>query len=292
MATTPRPEDMSLAAQLAMDLCATEAVLMLDRFERSLPADDPQTPLLVAQHLSGPLRELGFDRPEQPVRDLQPVPPVGPTRAQLLLVAAGELALEPEAGLTLEKAAARAGLDGRPAEELRATYDKYYGDGGVPAPGLRESLARTAEASILHRTAALGVKVRGNKQARDAAAGFVEQAQLVTTHRRFLDQHPAPSRAEQYADYLATGAKGIGVEALAAIAQLPQPVQTAVLAAAAAYMGRRWSQSYADFKEDRGMVGEAQKQQSLASWRLTTALDQSAAHRAGESSTRRDGLSR
>ncbi|NIK58709.1 hypothetical protein [Kribbella shirazensis] len=180
------------AAQQVVDLFATEALLALDRFERSFPAAATDRERRVADRLAHWWKKLELD-------DVR-LDPAG-TDAEQILGAAADLSLDPENdwGTSLEEASAqavnRAALDGRTmpvttVADLRRNFDEAYG-GQVSVPDrddewLAQSLTRFARASVLRDVIAEGAHVRVSEPLREAADELVRQAQQLMDDRRNL----------------------------------------------------------------------------------------------------------
>ncbi|WP_350275242.1 hypothetical protein [Kribbella sp. HUAS MG21] len=189
------------AAQQVVDLFATEALLALDRFERSFPAGAAGRERQVADRLAHWWQKLQLD-------DVR-LDPAG-TDAEQILGAAADLSLDPENdwGVSLEEASAqavnRAALDGRTlpvttVADLRTDFETAYGD-RVKVPErddewLVQSLTRFARASVLRDVIAEGAHVRVSEPLRAAANELVRQGQQLTDDRRQLDvQQAVPAK--------------------------------------------------------------------------------------------------
>ncbi|MFD3406397.1 hypothetical protein ACFWUU_37270 [Kribbella sp. NPDC058693] len=192
---TPRAErrepsrDELAAAQQVVDMFATEALLALDRYERSLPAAATDRERQVADRLAHWWRRLELDG----VR----LDPEG-TDAEQILVAAADLSLDPsnQWGLSLEEASAqavnRAALEGRPMPAtsvayLRKSFEDAYGDRVVlperDDDWLAQSLTRLARASVLRDVIAEGAQVRVGAPLRQVADEMVRQGRQLMDDR-------------------------------------------------------------------------------------------------------------
>jgi hypothetical protein len=184
--------DELVAAQQVVDLFASEALLALDRFERSFPAAATGREREVADRLAYWWQKLELD-------DVR-VDPEG-SDAEQVLAAAADLSLDPENhwGVSLEEASAqalnRAAMEGRtmPATtvaDLRRNFDEAYG-GRADVPDrddewLAQSLTRLARASVLRDVIAEGARVRLSEPVRAAADELVRQGQQLMDDRREL----------------------------------------------------------------------------------------------------------
>ena len=143
------------AAQQVVDLFAAEALLALDRYERSFPAQASDQARRTADRLAYWWRRLDLD-------DVR-LDPEG-SDAEQILAAAADLSLDPDNqwGLSLEEASAqavtRAAMDGRTmptttVADLRKEFeDAYGGRADVPARDdewLGQSLTRLG-LSLIH----------------------------------------------------------------------------------------------------------------------------------------------
>jgi hypothetical protein len=189
------------AAQQVVDLFASEALLALDRFERSFPVGATGRERQVADRLAHWWQKLELD-------DVR-LDPEG-TDAEQILGTAADLALDPENdwGVSLEEASAqavnRAAMDGRTlplttVADLRRNFDEAYG-GRVDVPErddewLAQSLTRFARASVLRDVVAEGAHVRVSEPLRAAADELVRQGQQLMDDRRQLDvQQAVPAK--------------------------------------------------------------------------------------------------
>ncbi|WP_410791604.1 hypothetical protein [Kribbella sp. C-35] len=184
--------DELVAAQQVVDLFAAEALLAIDRYERAFPADAPDKERRTADRLAHWWRKLDLD-------DVR-IDPEG-TDAEQILVAAADLALDPENhwGLSLEEASAqavnRAAMDGRTmptttVADLRKDFADAYG-GRVDLPArddewLAQSLTRLARASVLRDVIAAGAQVRVSEPLRAAADDLVRQGRQLMDDRLHL----------------------------------------------------------------------------------------------------------
>ncbi|MFC6159590.1 hypothetical protein [Kribbella jiaozuonensis] len=192
---TPRAErrepsrDELAAAQQVVGMFATEALLALDRYERSFPAAATDRERQVADRLAHWWRRLELDG----VR----LDPEG-TDAEQILVAAADLSLDPrnQWGLSLEEASAqavnRAALEGRPmpatsVADLRKSFEDAYGDRVVlperDDDWLAQSLTRLARASVLRDVIDEGAQVRVGAPLRQAADEMVRQGRQLMDDR-------------------------------------------------------------------------------------------------------------
>ncbi|RZT11894.1 hypothetical protein EV649_7550 [Kribbella sp. VKM Ac-2569] len=184
--------DELVAAQQVVDLFAAEALLAIDRYEQSFPAGAPDKERRTADRLAHWWRKLELD-------DVR-LDPEG-TDAEQILVAASDLALDPENhwGLSLEEASAqavnRAAMDGRTMPttsiaDLRKSFESAYG-GRVDLPDredewLAQSLTRLARASVLRDVIAEGAQIRVSEPLRAAADDLVRQGQQLMDDRLHL----------------------------------------------------------------------------------------------------------
>ncbi|HWD80320.1 MAG TPA: hypothetical protein VG497_15595, partial [Kribbella sp.] len=139
--------DEEAAARQVVDLFATEALLALDRYEQSFPADTPDKARRTADRLAHWWQRLGLEdvRPDRAGTD-----------AEQILAKAAELSLDPdnEWGVSIEEASAQAisaaAAEGRPLpvkgiEDFRKEFADAYG-GRAQEPNwdawLAESLVR------------------------------------------------------------------------------------------------------------------------------------------------------
>jgi hypothetical protein len=177
------------AAQQVVDLFATEAVLALDRYEQSFPADAPDKARRTADRLAHWWQRLDLD-------DVRP--DLAGTDAEQILAKAAELSLDPENnwGVSIEEASAQAindaSVEGRPLpakgiEDFRKEFADAYG-GGAQEPArddtwLAESLVRFRRASVLRDVVAEGARIRVSKPLREAADELVRQGQRLMDGR-------------------------------------------------------------------------------------------------------------
>lgn len=181
--------DEQAAAQQVVDLFATEALLALDRYEQSFPADAPDKARRTADRLAHWWQRLGLDdvRPDRAGTD-----------AEQILAKAAELSLNPDNdwGVTIEEASAQAisdaATEGRPLpakgiEDFRKEFaDAYGGRAQEPVRDdtwLAESLVRFRRASVLRDVVAEGAKVRVSQPLRAAADDLVRQGQQLMDSR-------------------------------------------------------------------------------------------------------------
>ncbi|MET9271809.1 hypothetical protein [Kribbella sp. NPDC003557] len=196
------------AARQVVDLFATEALLALDRYQRSLPPDAPDRAQQTADRLAHWWRELDLD-------DL-PLDRAGGD-AEQILVKAADLCFDPEnrEGLDLDEAAALANtepsMEGRepPTKRIadfRKQFEQAYGGrAGEPANDdtwLAESLTRLARANLLRTVVESGARVRVSEPLRQAADVLVEQGRQLTGDRLDLARsYDRPiDRSEQRAE--------------------------------------------------------------------------------------------
>lgn len=180
------------AAQQVVGLFATEALLALDRYERSFPAGATDQARQTADRLMHwwAKLELGDVR----------LDPEG-TDAEQILVAAADLCRDPKNdwGVSLEEASAqavsRAALDGRTmptttVADLREDFEDAYGGRAVlpvrDDDWLAQSLTRLARASVLRDVIVEGAQVRVSAPLREAADELVRQGQQLMDDRRDL----------------------------------------------------------------------------------------------------------
>ncbi|WP_432876388.1 hypothetical protein ACQPYH_26265 [Kribbella sp. CA-245084] len=195
---TPRAElrepsrDELAAAQQVVDLFAAEALLALDRYERSFPAAATDKPRRTADRLAHWWRRLDVD-------DVR-LDPHG-TDAEQILAKAVEMSVDPdnEWGVSLEEASAQAvnqaAIEGRTLPvssiaDLRKQFDDAYG-GRADVPSrddewLARSLTRFARASVLRDVVAEGAHVRVSGPLREAADDLVRQGQQLMDDRMNL----------------------------------------------------------------------------------------------------------
>jgi hypothetical protein len=193
--------DELVAAGQVVDLFAAEALLALDRYERSFPAEATDQARQTADRLAHWWRKLDMDAAR--------VDPEG-TDAEQILAAAADLSLDPEnhSGLSLEEASAqasnRAAMEGRTPPstsitDLRKAFDDAYG-GRVDLPTqhdvwLAQSLTRLARASVLRDVVAEGAQVKVSAPLRQAADDMVRQGRQLMDDRQDLAR-----RHEAWAD--------------------------------------------------------------------------------------------
>jgi hypothetical protein len=171
---------------------ATEALLALDRYEQSLPADAADRGKQTAERLAHWWKQLEMDDAWRGA--------VG-TDAEQILAKAADLARDPanHEGFGVEEAAAQAKMiaefRGRPTTmkgiaDFRRDFDAAYGGrADVPSNGdewLAQSLTRLARASVLRDVVARGAKVQFNQPLRDAADELVRQGQRLMESRNEL----------------------------------------------------------------------------------------------------------
>ncbi|NUS00418.1 MAG: hypothetical protein HOV67_34780, partial [Kribbellaceae bacterium] len=180
------------AAQQVVDLFATEALLALDRYEQSFPADAPDKARRLADRLAHWWQRLELDdvllhRPD--------------SDAEQILVKAAELSLDPDndRGVSVEEASAQAinaaAIAGRPLpaksiQDFRKEFADAYG-GRAQEPDwddtwLAESLVRLRRASVLRDVVAAGSRVRVSAPLREAADDLVRQGQRLMDSRMAL----------------------------------------------------------------------------------------------------------
>ncbi|TDO52822.1 hypothetical protein EV651_11712 [Kribbella sp. VKM Ac-2571] len=216
--------DELVAAQQVVDLFAAEALLAIDRYEQAFPAGAPDKERRTADRLAYWWRKLELDDAR--------LDPEG-TDAEQILVAAADLALDPENqwGLSLEEASAqavnRAAMDGRTMPttaiaDLRKDFADAYG-GRVELPArddewLAQSLTRLARASVLRDVVAEGAQVRVSEPLRAAADELVRQGQRLMDDRLDLARRqetpisPRPMFARQARNFSMLFAYSSGVE--------------------------------------------------------------------------------
>jgi hypothetical protein len=190
-----------------VDLFAGEALLALDRYERSFPADAPDKARRTADRLAYWWRQLELD-------DVR-LDRAG-TDSEQILAKAADLSLDPDNkwGVSLQEASAlamsEASIEGRPLpttsiEDLRKDFtDAYGGSAGEPAQDsawLAESLTRFGRASVLRDVIAASAKVRVSEPLREAADDLVRQGQQLMDNRLDLARsHERPiNRREVFA---------------------------------------------------------------------------------------------
>jgi hypothetical protein len=181
-----------MAAQQVVGLFAAEAVLALDRLERSFPAGARDRERQVADRLAYWWQKLELDDVRLDREG---------TDAEQILAAAADQALDPENqwGVSLEEASAqavdRAAMDGRTmptttVADLRKEFeDAYGGRADVPERDdtwLSQSLTRLARAGVLRDVIAEGAQVRLSAPLREAADELVRQGQQLMDDRRQL----------------------------------------------------------------------------------------------------------
>ncbi|MGW6281642.1 hypothetical protein [Kribbella sp. NPDC055071] len=258
MAPEPRrtPKTGELAAiRQVMDFFAIEAVLALDRYERSFSAGNREQPQQSARRLARWWTELMMDEV-----DFGP----DPTDAQRILAAAGSLATgsQQESGLRMQdavdEARLRARVDDRVSltteiEQLRGDFESLH-DGNVRVPEdndrwLKESLTRLANASVLADVLAVPAQVTMSKRVRDTANELVGRGQeLIAKQQRLhaAQAVPIPNLGDAAGRQAALNAlfmmSNYGVNA----ANLPYLLEAAAKAPAAAYVfyesWRLWSE--------------------------------------------------
>jgi hypothetical protein len=226
MTTSPSPEtygggpsrDELAAARQVVDLFASEALLALDRYERSFPKSETDSARQVGDRLAYWWQKLELD-------DVRPDP--RGSDAEQILSAAGGLSVDPENkwGVSIEYASAYANnlavVDGRTMptttiDDLRARFDQAYG-GQASVPGraddwLAQSLTRFARSSALRDVLAEGARVEASEPLRAAADELVRQGQRLMDDRRGLAvQRETPAKrsfgvnARNFAGYWAYG---------------------------------------------------------------------------------------
>ncbi|HEY3508477.1 MAG TPA: hypothetical protein VGL36_04925 [Kribbella sp.] len=182
-----------LAAQRVVDLFATEALLALDRYEQSLPADASDKARRTADRFAHWWHKLELDG----VR----LDRAG-TDAEQVLAQVSDLALDPdnEWGVSLEEAsglaASEAAIAGRPVPEkgiadFRKEFEQAYGGhAGEPSNDawLADSLTRFARASLLRDVVESGAKTRVSGPLRAAADDLVRQGRQLIDDRGKLDR--------------------------------------------------------------------------------------------------------
>ncbi|MFD7159106.1 hypothetical protein ACFV9C_31230 [Kribbella sp. NPDC059898] len=183
------------AARQVVDLFATEALLAMDRYERSLPADMPDKARRTADRFAHwwhalELDDVRLDR--------------SGTDAEQLLAKVSDLAIAPDNGRGVNLgdvsglARREAANNGRriPAKgiaDFRKEFEQTYG-GRANEPShddtwLAESLTRFARASLLRDVVESGAKVRVSEPLREAADVLVRQGQQLIDDRANLDRN-------------------------------------------------------------------------------------------------------
>jgi hypothetical protein len=234
--------DELVAAGQVVDLFASEALLALDRYERSFPESATDRERQVANRLAYWWRKLEMDG--------EVLDPRGSDAEQILGTAAG-LALDPqnEWGVSVEYAAGHAsGLavaEGRPApattiDDLRGRFDQEYGgeagEPELPDDWLAQSLTRLSRASVLRDVIAAGARVSPDESLRKTTDELVRQGQQLMDQRRgltVLEEQPpkAPSPAQWHLrNFVATAGFSAGLTAASDVA-----VQGGFLAVGALY---------------------------------------------------------
>jgi hypothetical protein len=196
--------DEFLTARQVMDFVATEAVVALDRYERSFAAGDREQPHQSARRLAYWWKMLRMDEV-----DFGP----DPTDAQRILAAAGSIATgdRTSSGLRMrdafQLARTRARIDdgvtlSTGVDKLRSDFEAVYG-GRMPEPDagvwLKKSLTRLAKASVLAEVLAVPAEVTLSKRVRDTANELVEQGQKLVDSQRRLQRAQSvsiPTRGE------------------------------------------------------------------------------------------------
>jgi hypothetical protein len=191
MTARPSASGQLVPARQVVDMFATEALLALDRYGKSLPAGAPDGPQQTADRFAHWWRRLRLDDAWRGA---------GGTDAEQILAKAAELALDPgnDAGLSAEEAAAQANsvaaYKGRPMP-LKAIADfrrdfaaAYGGKADLPEPEqwLVQSLTRLARASVLRDVVARGAQVQLSQPLRDAADDLARQGRELMDARREL----------------------------------------------------------------------------------------------------------
>jgi hypothetical protein len=223
------------AAQLAVDLFAGEALLAVDRLERSASPGDPSQRRIIANRLRYWAERFGLKGP--------PVEPDA-TDAPRILASAVGLATDPdnEAGVSLQAAIEQAGPDlTKGIADFRREFEDAYG-GRIIVPGetdqwLGDSLKRLARAEVLREVVKLGATVRFSRSAVRAADELVEQGSRLQSGRAELAAAKALQGssgrrfvARQAARVLTFAACAAGVE----LSSLPHPVRVALESSAGA----------------------------------------------------------
>ncbi|TCC30119.1 hypothetical protein [Kribbella speibonae] len=184
--------DELVAAQQVVDMFASEALLALDRFERSFPATATDRERQVADRLAYWWQKLELDevRPDPRGSD-----------AEQILGAAADLSRDPENqwGVSIEYASAYAAnlavMEGRMSPvttvaDLRTRFEEAYG-GQASEPEraddwLGQSLTRLGRASVLRDVIAEGARVGASEALHEAADELVRQGQRLMDDRREL----------------------------------------------------------------------------------------------------------
>jgi hypothetical protein len=256
-AVPPSARDEYAAAEQVMDLFASEALLALDKFERSFPPGDPAQPRQTADRLAYWWRRLGMD---------DVALSSDATDAQRILATAADLAMDPDNkwGVTIEEATSQASMraslfDGRPVTQgvadLRRDFEESYG-GALNLPRddgwLSESLTRLARASVLREVVGMGAKAKVSEQARGAADELVRQGQRLMDNRRELaakKAEPVGGRREYIAQQLNYQATyflySLGVE----LTHVPQWAELALKVPAGAYLLYKAIEAWADRRD-------------------------------------------
>ncbi|MFF0345670.1 hypothetical protein [Kribbella sp. NPDC004875] len=195
----PRRDAELAAARRVVDVFATEALLALDRYAQSFPADAKDGPRKTADELAHWWRRLKMD---------DATLGADATDAEQILLQAAEMSLDPENefGLTLQEATEKAdlqtGLESRPAlrksmADFRREFDEAYGGASVPSHDdewLAASLTRLARAAVLRDVVAEGARVQVSRPLRDAAEQMVRDGQrLIDGHDRLTADRAAPA---------------------------------------------------------------------------------------------------
>jgi hypothetical protein len=256
MAPEPRRTDLPdelVTARQVMDFVTAEAVVALDRYEKSFAAGDREQPQQSARRLAYWWKILKMDEV-----DFGP----DPTDAQRILAAAGSIVTgdRTPSGLRMrdafQLARTRARVDdgvtlSTGVDKLRSDFEAVYG-GRMPEPDagvwLKKSLTRLAKASVLAEVLAVPAEVTLSKRVRDTANELVDQGQkLVDSQRRVAKAQAVPIPTLGQAASQQAGISAVGVLNSTAVDQghLPWMLEMALKAPGGVWVAyqtlRLWS---------------------------------------------------
>jgi hypothetical protein len=257
--------DELLAAQRVVGLFATEALLALDRYARSIPK--PERDVQTANRLAYWWRKLKLDEVQLDLRDGRVAP--GGTDAEQILEMAGERAIDPQntGGVSLDEATlaaqrlAEAEQRAMPVrgmadfrEEFAAAYDGRLTLPEDPSDWLGQSLTRLARAAVLRDVVALRAQVRISKPTREAADALVEQGQRLIDERNKLETAKAERPPVKEPWGMRQGALTSGYVAYAAALggmHLPLVARSALTAPVAYFYARETMRAIGGIRENR-----------------------------------------
>jgi hypothetical protein len=277
---SPARREQREAAEQNLDLFAREAVLALDRYERSFPTGDRDTARKVGERLADLWGRYGLDEVAFDPDASDP---------QRILVAAAKLATAPDSrGVTIADASQQAARDAHAAEtrpvtenigRLRWQLKESFGDSVEYPPAgewLDQSLSRLAKASVLRDVVNLGAQVQVSEAARVAAEQFVQQGQDMMADKSAVSTAAASLRQDSktYAiRQLAYIGGSVGFNAEINSLGLPYWAEVISRIPAAVWMARGVTTAWADRKDLKDEVKTGQQRLRSVRTDLTNTLD-------------------